>query len=669
MPDQGGPVLVVLDHVDPYQARVIAGIREVLDHAGLPALVHTVDPFAKAAPESLCRLLSGARISAVISTWLATPEVDEGLARLLEPLLGRVPVVHVSTAAQASSRVQVDNEPGMRALMRHLLDEAQVRRPVLLLGRRHQPDTRARERVIREELAHRGFDLDEGLVLAGDFDRDVSYRSLSDLLMQRRDFDSVIAFNDRSAIGALDALHEFGVRVPHDVVVSGFDDEEAAALLDTPLTTVDQDLHGQGVAAARLVLRGLSGEELPELVSVPTRLVLRESTCRGPVVPVPRSQVHFRSEMAHLDTTLAINRAFSACRSVADIVTVLADSLPRLGVTRGFLVLYDRSPVTGPVGRLAMRFRDRRALPVDDEDTFDLADLLPEEFADDLLRGTLVQQPLSVDGEEMGYLLFEQAGTHTFAGEVLWLDLNRALETVVRTQRLGEYAEQLERLVARRTEQLEAEVVTRRRAEADLQRANAELRRSLFLDGLTRIANRTALDETLAQQWQDLTVNGEELSMALVDVDHFKAYNDRYGHLRGDDCLRVIASCLTEAVRGSGDLVARYGGEEFAVLLPGTDEAGALIVAERVRKIVNRAALPHGSSPVAPYVTVSLGVATVHPEQLQRVDRLIARADEALYRAKADGRDRVVAWRPEMASPETTEQVPGGDARFGFFGA
>lgn len=668
MPDQGGPVLVVLDHVDPYQARVIAGIREVLDHAGLPALVHTVDPFARAAPESLCRVLSGGRISAVISTWLATPAVDEGLASLLRPLLGRLPVIHISAAAEATSRVQVDNEPGMRALMRHLLDEAQVRRPVLLLGRAHQPDSRSRERVVREEMAHRGLAVDEELVLVGDFDRDVSYRSLSELLMQRRDFDAVVAFNDRSAIGAMDALHEFGVRVPEDVVVSGFDDEEAAALLDTPLTTVDQDLHGQGVVAARLALRGLAGEPLPEVVAVPTRLVLRESTTRGVVSSASGGQGHFRSEMAQLDTTLAINRAFSACRSIADITSVLVDSLPRLGVGRGFLVLYDRGRAGEAVlGRLAMRFRDRRTVPVDHEDPFDVADLLPEEYADELLRGTLVQQPLSVDGEEMGYLLFDLAGTHTFAGEVLWLDLNRALETVVRTQRLGEYAEQLERLVARRTEQLEAEVVTRRRAEADLQRANAELRRSLFLDGLTRIANRTALDETLAQQWQDLAVNGDELSMALVDVDHFKAYNDHYGHLRGDDCLRVIASCLTEAVRGSGDLVARYGGEEFAILLPGTDEAGALIVAERVRKIVNRAALPHSASPVAPYVTVSLGVATVEPGELQRVDRLIARADEALYRAKADGRDRVVAWRPEMAPPPDHVD-PSGDLGFGSFG-
>jgi diguanylate cyclase (GGDEF)-like protein len=184
------------------------------------------------------------------------------------------------------------------------------------------------------------------------------------------------------------------------------------------------------------------------------------------------------------------------------------------------------------------------------------------------------------------------------------------------------------------------------------------LRKSLFIDGLTRIANRTALDESLVTHWREHQSSGRTLSMIFVDVDHFKAYNDHYGHLRGDDVLRTVASCLTEAVRGRDDLVSRYGGEEFAIVLPQTDEIGAAVVAERIRRLVKSTEIPHAGLPASSgesFLTVSLGVASVQPaiEQV-RVDHLIARADQALYRAKATGRDRVA---------KASDGVPLGDDR------
>ena len=325
---------------------------------------------------------------------------------------------------------------------------------------------------------------------------------------------------------------------------------------------------------------------------------------------------------------------------------MLAGYLPRLGVSRCLMVLLVPGDTAAPgVGRLVLDFeaysdRDHRT-----DERFPLDDLFPARFYDELERRNMVMQPLSVGDAHFGYAIFD-AGGGTFSGENLQLDLSRALAAIESKRRLAEYAEELERRVARRTEQLEAEVAARRRTELELVRANAELRKSVFIDGLTRIANRTALDESLATHWREHEGSGHMLSLILVDVDHFKAYNDHYGHLRGDDVLRCVAACLTEAVRGRDDLASRYGCEEFAVVLPQTDDAGAAVVAERIRRLVKDAEIPHAGlrlgAAATPTLTVSIGVASVRPATEQiRVDHLIALADQALYRAKATGRDRV----------------------------
>lgn len=151
--------------------------------------------------------------------------------------------------------VQGESIAGTRALLRHVLDERGVRRPVLVRGKEHHPDSVARERVVRHELSVRGLELDEALVLDGDFAPQPTADALFELLARRTDFDAVIALNDQMAVNAISALLVFGLRVPEDVVVTGFDDEAAAA--NWPgLTTVDQDLEQQGATAAALLLNG-----------------------------------------------------------------------------------------------------------------------------------------------------------------------------------------------------------------------------------------------------------------------------------------------------------------------------------------------------------------------------------------------------------------------------
>ena len=162
-------------------------------------------------------------------------------------------------------------------------------------------------------------------------------------------------------------------------------------------------------------------------------------------------------------------------------------------------------------------------------------------------------------------------------------------------------------------------------------------------DGLTGLANRRRFDEMLARDVARLRRTGATLSLILLDVDHFKKFNDHYGHVAGDDCLRQLAGILPGLLHRATDLVARYGGEELAVLLPDTDHAGAVALAETIRATVAAQAIPHAASGTAAHVTVSLGVATVRGDRDHAPRDVIHLADEQLYRAKSDGRNRVVA--------------------------
>ncbi|WP_345773743.1 diguanylate cyclase domain-containing protein [Azospirillum endophyticum] len=175
-----------------------------------------------------------------------------------------------------------------------------------------------------------------------------------------------------------------------------------------------------------------------------------------------------------------------------------------------------------------------------------------------------------------------------------------------------------------------------------LLKRQTDLLRSLsFLDGLTGIANRRRFDDTMTREWRRCARSHLPLSLIILDVDHFKAYNDQYGHQSGDECLRIVAEVLSERARRPSDLVARYGGEEFVCLLPETDGAGATDVAEGFRAAVAQRRIPHAQSPVARHVTISLGVASVIPSAESGPDRLAEMADQLLYRAKRAGRNRV----------------------------
>ena len=197
--------------------------------------------------------------------------------------------------------------------------------------------------------------------------------------------------------------------------------------------------------------------------------------------------------------------------------------------------------------------------------------------------------------------------------------------------------------VRERTEALEREIRERKEAQEALKQANRELERLATQDGLTKVANRRRLEDYLSQEWKRLSRTHQPLSVILFDVDHFKAYNDVYGHLRGDDSLIRVAELATQLLSRPADLVARYGGEEFICVMPDTDAEGALQVAEKLRSAVEDLGIEHEGSDASSFVTISAGVAGVIPEHDTPPSALVFRADQALYRAKRAGRNRCEA--------------------------
>jgi len=195
------------------------------------------------------------------------------------------------------------------------------------------------------------------------------------------------------------------------------------------------------------------------------------------------------------------------------------------------------------------------------------------------------------------------------------------------------YVEHLEREAALKALQQEKK---------KLAAANLELERISSMDGLTGIANRRCFDMAFDREWRRAMRETEPLSLIMCDVDFFKQYNDCYGHQPGDECLKLVAASLAEAMHRPTDLVARFGGEEFIILLPGTHARGAIKIAEHIRQAVLDLQLPHEKSAVHDCVTISLGAATVAPMLKHKSGELLLAADKALYSAKQAGRNQLI---------------------------
>jgi diguanylate cyclase (GGDEF)-like protein len=255
--------------------------------------------------------------------------------------------------------------------------------------------------------------------------------------------------------------------------------------------------------------------------------------------------------------------------------------------------------------------------------------------------------------------------------EVLKKD-NEDLQTAMST--IAEHGDTIETQLYETNLKLQSEVVERQRAQTVLQTLlemlhrekddlevivetimehgdvldtqwSQKLRKANLLaasDGLTQISNRRGFDSHLEHQWNLMLREQLPISIILCDVDYFKLFNDFYGHLAGDDCLKSIAQALQSSLARPGDLVARYGGEEFAAILPQTPELGAVKVAERMQEVVSQLCIPHGPSPIHPYITLSMGISCAIPSYEHSPSSLLDQADQLLYLAKDRGRNQIV---------------------------
>jgi diguanylate cyclase (GGDEF)-like protein len=184
------------------------------------------------------------------------------------------------------------------------------------------------------------------------------------------------------------------------------------------------------------------------------------------------------------------------------------------------------------------------------------------------------------------------------------------------------------------------DITARKKMELELQAANHELQLLAHLDGLTKIANRRCFDEFLSKEWQRLCRSLQPLALLMLDVDYFKPYNDFYGHQGGDDCLIQIAQAIQKVISRPADLAARYGGEEFVVVLPETNQEGAITVAQTICSAIRSLAIPHQASKISETITISIGIASLVPVSNLRPDYLTEQADKALYLAKQQGRNQ-----------------------------
>lgn len=201
--------------------------------------------------------------------------------------------------------------------------------------------------------------------------------------------------------------------------------------------------------------------------------------------------------------------------------------------------------------------------------------------------------------------------------------------------------------VVRRQGEVEAligfmfDISERKRSEQELHQLRDKLEALSLCDGLTGIANRRMLDRALTREWANAIRTGRPISVILADIDFFKQYNDQYGHLAGDECLKKVAALLGQCAARPHDVVARYGGEEFVLVLPNTDINAAREVAERCHQSVLEARMPHEGSVTGPWVSLSIGITSMTPEDGAPIAPFLDAVDKAMYRAKQAGRNRV----------------------------
>lgn len=369
------------------------------------------------------------------------------------------------------------------------------------------------------------------------------------------------------------------------------------------------------------------------------------------------------------DTALAISSPVTHLRAEKWIVPVTrkieggvkSAAFVQVGVSVDHLSTLFNQIDIGRDGIILLETKDRIALLVrpnsltsTEKSVFEHLEPVADDLDTGLLSSRIVESPdgfkrlnyrVSVDGYPLvinvalGYDEVLKEWTQSFSLQLMITALAALLIGMLTTYLLH---------ILKTREFIEAEVEAKNRALVALAE---ELKAQVMLDGMTGLANRHQLDTQLRSEIARLSRSKSSLSLVLFDVDRFKQYNDRYGHVEGDHCLQKISQILKSAQRRQGDLAARYGGEEFVLMLPCTDETYARKVAQKVLEDLRALKIPHEGSP-SRFVTISAGVMSCVPTRQTHLDEIYAAADKALYEAKSHGRDCIEIWSPQMSEEE-----------------
>ena len=343
-------VVLVTTGMEEYQVKLLSGIHPVLDAHQLTRVIYMDWGETADLPGDLVQYLRLAEPVGLLCTNLSGNGHLDRLTELARDL--ELPLVVIGADVSDVSCVRGDNATGMRTLMSHLLDDCGIRRPVLMRGIPHQQDSVQREVIFREELARRDIPVDEELLVDGLFVSDVAHQAMRTLLQRRRDFDAVVVCNDRSARGCIGALADSGIRVPEDVLVTGFDNDQDT--LQWPgLTTVDQNLPEQGRRAAELLVARMENRgHDASAIAVPSRLVVRDSTSTRPrsdqeqLTDALRMVETARAYLGRKDASEGLARAMQAARTLTEVIEAFTSCLSWIKLRRCFVAIRPTSAVT-----------------------------------------------------------------------------------------------------------------------------------------------------------------------------------------------------------------------------------------------------------------------------------------------------------------------------------
>lgn len=584
----------------------------------------------------------------VIVTGTQCNYVDpEGFKAYINSLAG-MPVVSVAVPLPNRPCVVSDNEAGLRSLLAHLVDRHGVKRIAVLKGPEGNEEARRRFEVYRAFLNERGIPFDPSIALQGDFSTENSVNALRRHLEDRSpDFDALLCLNDTMAIGCLEYFADRGIRVPEDVILTGFDDIVRSRYESPSLTTVCQDLEAQGRIAAELAHALLEGREVSPVTTIPTRAVFRQScgcvdgssigieTVDGSDVPAPYTQslVSFvaRDWIRVQDDIVLLRQYLSRLISVLaieDLLDDLRESLEVFRIASCAIVIYDaelRNP-RGTVFELPQRAtlalgydeatpREERFDPV----AFSPRDaLLPEGIFSDRPR-TLVVTALYYREEQLGYIVYEPGSCAPSIYETLCVQLSSTIRSALVFAAKQAAEERLNEALF------------------ELEAYNKRLSDISQTDELTGLYNRRGF-LSLGQQSMDLALRmGKNGLVVFGDMDGLKRINDTWGHDAGDRAILAMAHVLRKTFR-SLDVLARLGGDEFAIVA--VDISSAFV--ETLRERMNRWVEVYNESSGEPFrLSISLGAVEFSGERNRKLEGLLSLADSVLYeekRRKKEGR-------------------------------